>query len=70
MQIVSFELPDDVFDRFVPEIERLTVEDVAEVASADLHPDTATVVVVGDAERCGPALEELGREIRSIAPEF
>jgi len=70
VQIVSFELPDDVFDRFVPEIERLTVDEVAEVASADLHPDTATIVVVGDAARCRPALEELGREIREIAPEF
>jgi zinc protease len=68
VQIVSFELPDDVFDRFVPEIERLTVEDVAEVAAADLHPDTATVVVVGDAARCRPALEGLGRKSARLRP--
>jgi predicted Zn-dependent peptidase len=68
--LVTYELPDDTFDRFVPGVERVTVDDVTAAARQHLHPDRAVVVIVGDEARCHADLETLGRTVRTISPEF
>jgi predicted Zn-dependent peptidase len=68
-QIAAHELPDDTFDRFVPSVEMVTGEQV-HAAAACIRPDDATIVVVGDAERCQASLEALGRPVIVATPEF
>ena len=68
--LAAYGLPDDTFDRFVPGVERVTVDDVSQAAMRHLDPDRAVVVIVGDEERCRPELEELGRVVRTVTPEF
>ncbi|HYN08357.1 MAG TPA: pitrilysin family protein [Vicinamibacterales bacterium] len=70
IQIASFELDEDEYDRFVPRIEAVSESDIVTTARAFLHPDESAIVVVGDAERCQPALESLGKPITDFEPEF
>ena len=58
-QIALHGLPDDYFARFVPELERVTPEDVTRAAAAHLHPDRLTTVIVGDASVVAPDLPSL-----------
>jgi zinc protease len=69
-QIVSFELDEDEFDRFVPRIEAVGEADIVATAREFLHPDDAAIVVVGDADQCGKELESLNRPIGAYEPEF
>jgi zinc protease len=69
-QLVTLDLPDDTFDRFVPAIDGVTTQGIQSAARTFIRPDEATIVVVGDAASCGTALEGLGREIVGYAPEF
>jgi zinc protease len=69
-QIVTFELDEDEYDRFVPRIEAVGEAEIAATARAFLHPADAAIVVVGDAERCGKDLESVGRPIGVFEPEF
>ena len=59
-QIVLYDLPDDYFARFVPEIERVTQEEVSRVAAARLDPSRLTTLVVGDADAVAGELGRLG----------
>jgi zinc protease len=68
-QMVTYGLDHDTFDRFVPEVERLTPADIARAATA-LRPDDTTLVVVGDADQVRAPLETLGRPIVDFVPEF
>jgi zinc protease len=68
--LATYGLADDTFDRFVPSIEAVTADDVSAAAAEYLHPDQASVVVVGDEELCRPELERLGRPVRTVTPEF
>ena len=69
-QLLTYELPDDAFDQFVPIVERLTADDVLAAARGALHPDDAAVVVVGDLDALRPSLEALGREVTETKTEF
>jgi zinc protease len=69
-RLATYDLGHDTFDRFVPAIERLTVEDVTRAARAALRPDDASIVVVGDLARLRPSLEALGREVVETTIEF
>ena len=69
-ELAAFGLPDDTFDRFVPEISSQTVESARAAAEAFLQPDRAVAVVVGDAAACRPGLEALGWPVDTAAPEF
>ncbi len=69
-ELVTYGLPDDSFDRFVPAIEALTPDGVARTARAALHPDDAVLVVVGDRSRIGEGLESLARPLVEVSPEF
>jgi|RhiMethySRZTD1v2_1073278.scaffolds.fasta_scaffold07456_8 zinc protease len=69
-QLVTFGLDDDVFDRFVPQVEAVTVPVAAETARAFVRPADTTVVVVGDAATVRGPLESLGHRIVQADPEF
>jgi zinc protease len=69
-QLVTQGLDDDTFDRFVPEIGAVTGAEVSAAARRFVRPDDCALVVVGDAERCHSQLEELGRPVTIVTPEF
>jgi zinc protease len=58
--IVVHELPDGELARYRPQIEAVTVDDVLRAARDRVHPDRAAIVLVGDADAFGPALEAAG----------
>jgi predicted Zn-dependent peptidase len=47
-QLALYDLPDDYFARFVPELEAVTVDDVTAAARRHLDPDRMTTLIVGD----------------------
>ena len=59
MQIALYDLPDDYFARFVPDVARVTTDDVTRVAKAHIHPDRLTTLVVGDYEAIAASLRLL-----------
>ena len=63
-------LPDDTFDRFVPELERLTVNDITTAARTALRPDDAALIVVGDMDVVGKDKDRLGRPVEQASVEF
>lgn len=69
-QLATFDLDDGTFDRFVPEVERVSAIDVAEAARAHVRPDVCATVIVGDAATVAPTLEALGRPVKTMSPEF
>ena len=69
-QIALHNLPDDYFARFVPEIERVTPDDVMRVARTHLDPARLTTLIVGDAAIVGPGLQTLGLgDVAGVAPD-
>lgn len=60
-ELFIHDLPDDWHRRHREEIAAVPVHEIARVARAHLAPDSATIVVVGDAGQVGPGLEGLGR---------
>jgi zinc protease len=70
VEIATYDLPLDTFDRFVPEVTAVGPEDLARVAASALRPDACAAVVVGDAAACRPSLEELGLPVVDADPEF
>jgi zinc protease len=59
-EIALHDLPDDHFARFVPAIERVTVDDVTRAAATHLDPSRLTTLVVGDHDKVAEDLERLG----------
>jgi zinc protease len=70
VQLVTYDLPDDTFDRFVEAVEAVEADDVLVAAEEVIRPAEATIVVVGDADATQPMLEQLGRPVVRTAPEF
>jgi zinc protease len=68
--LASYRLPDDTFDRFVPGIEQLGLDDLTRAAQEILRPDDSVIVCVGDLSRQRESLASLGRPIVEVAPEF
>jgi predicted Zn-dependent peptidase len=58
-QIALYDLPDDYFDKFVPHIEQVTVEEVTRVAARHLDPSRLTTLIVGDLDTIGADLAHL-----------
>lgn len=68
-------LPDDDLARYRGEIEAVTADDVLRVARAHIHPEAAAIVLVGDHEQFGAALQaaafapvEVERDPEPVAP--
>ena len=59
-QLALYNLPDNYFERFVPTIEALSLDDVLRVARAHLDDERVTTLVVGDRAIVEPALATLG----------
>jgi zinc protease len=59
-QIALYDLPDDYFVQFVPNVERVTTADVTRAAAAHLDPARLVVLVVGDLQAVGDDLRQLG----------
>ncbi len=59
-QIALYDLPDDYFVQFVPNVERVTTADVTRAAAAHLDPARLLTLVVGDLEAVADDLERLG----------
>lgn len=57
--LVVYELPDDYFTNYQENIEKVTNEDVARVASKYLDPDHMTILIVGDRAAIEPELKTL-----------
>jgi zinc protease len=53
-------LPDDYWDKFGEQIERVTPEAALQAAQAYIRPDKSIIVVVGEAAAVKPALERYG----------
>jgi len=58
-QIALYDLPDDYFATFVPNVERVTVDDVTRVAAAHLDPSRLTTLMVGDYDAVADGLPQL-----------
>jgi predicted Zn-dependent peptidase len=69
-ELAAHGLPDDTYDRFVPEIGRLTPADLARAAATALRPDETSLVVTGDLEKIGDQLLALDRPLLEVVPEF
>ena len=59
-QLALHGLPDSYFEEFVPEVNRVTIDDLARVAVTYLDPARMVTLVVGDRERIGDSLASLG----------
>ena len=59
-QLALYGLPDNYFERFVPTIEALRLDDVLRVARAHLDDERVTTLVVGDRAIVEPGLATLG----------
>jgi zinc protease len=69
-QLATHDLDPDVFDQFVPAVERLDADTVMQAARRAILPDQAAIVVVGDVDRIGPSLERVGRVVVPAQVEF
>ena len=69
VELAKYGLPDDTFDRFVPDVAALTEADVLAAARASIRPDACVTVVVGDAARCRDGLARFGSIVETM-PEF
>ena len=70
VQLVTYDLPADTFDRFVPGVEGLGAMDLMRTARARLRPAECSVVVVGDMDRHRALLDGLGRNVVDVVVEF
>jgi zinc protease len=59
-QLALYDLPDDYFTEFVPKVMSLTPDDLTRAARTHIHPDRLSTVIVGDREKFGGALAEIG----------
>lgn len=67
-QTAIFRLPDDAFEQFVPKVNAVTPEMLADAARTRIFPDRLITVVVGDS-KWRDDLAELG-EVETVTPEF
>src|SRR5258705_3948661 len=58
--LIVHDLPDDELARYRPAIEAVTIDDVQTAARKRITPEQMAIVLVGDADAFGPALEAAG----------
>ena len=59
-QLALHELPDSYFEDFVPTLLKVTLDEVTAAAEQYLDPDRMAALVVGDTEKIGDAIGDLG----------
>lgn len=57
--LVLYNLSDDYFNSYIPNIEKVTVKDIRNVSEKYLNPDKMVIVIVGDVELNKTNLEKL-----------
>ncbi len=57
--LVTFNLPEDNLQRYVPSVTAVDANATAEVAKKYIHPDALLYVIVGDVSKIEPGLREL-----------
>lgn len=60
VQLALHQLPDQTFDEFIARVRAVTADEVTDVARRHFVPAEMLSVLVGDAQRVGPALDALG----------
>ena len=68
-RIVSFQLPDDYFETFIPSLDAVSLEAAHDAAARQIRDKELVVLVVGDREAIQPGLEELGLPIVQVDTE-
>jgi zinc protease len=59
-QLALHGLPDTYFEDFIPRLAQITTDDVSRVAARYLDLERMTTVIVGDLDKIGPSLPDLG----------
>jgi len=59
-QLALYDLPDNYFSEFVPKVLSLTPDDLTRAAVTHIHPDRLLTVIVGDPDKIGDSLGDLG----------
>lgn len=59
-QLALHGLPDTYFEEFIPRLNAIEVDDVTRVAEKYLDTTTMATLIVGDVDKIGPSLAELG----------
>jgi zinc protease len=59
-EIVTYDLPDDYWDRYAERVRSLTLDEVSEAALSVVKPDRLLWVIVGDRAEIEPRIRELG----------
>jgi zinc protease len=68
IQIALYNLPDDYFVQFVPQVEQVTAEEVTRVAAVHLDPARLTTLIVGDFDSIAPDLGRLELGVPVVLP--
>ncbi len=67
-EIVTYDLPDDEWNRYVRELASITPGQATKAARDHLNPDALLIIVVGDREKIEPGIRELGLgEVKYLA---
>jgi zinc protease len=69
-QLATYALPPSFYDDFVPAVRDISGGQAAAAARENVRAEDCAIVVVGDADAVGPALEGTGRDVVLVAPEF
>lgn len=69
--IEFFGLPRDYLETYIDRVSAVTTDDVLRVARRYLHPDRATILVLGERDEFGEPLDKFGKviELRSVNKE-
>jgi len=70
IDLAKFQLPDDTFDRYVPDVGTVTGGAVLDAARRFIRPAECVAVIVGDAEKHRAALARFERNVTELVPEF
>ncbi len=57
--MVTYNLAQNTFEEYIPQIESITPEDVIQAAEKHIRPHEIQIVVVGEREKIEPGLNEL-----------
>ncbi len=68
-RMVSFDLPLDYFETFIPSLDAVSLESARETASRRIHDSELIVLVVGDRNAIEPGVQELGHPIVQVDAE-
>ncbi len=68
-RIVSFRLPDDYFETFIPSLDAVSLEAARDAAARRIRDKELVVLIVGDRKAIEPGIEELGHPIVHVDTE-